>query len=102
MTTINNLLKPLRRLWMVWLGLYIITMLIVTGISMLFAPIGLNEAEKQAPHAFDNSFLNYKIFDSMIIVTPVLLISTIIIIVLLVATYPQTKSQSGKLEDKHE
>lgn len=100
MNLANRILKPLRSLWMVWLGLYIIAVLVVSGVSMLFAPIGLNEAEKQAPHAFDNSFLNYKIFDYMIIATPVLLLSTIIVIVLLVATYPQTQSQDGKLEDE--
>ena len=74
------------------LGIAVMMYVITFGFLFIFAAVGLNEAEKQQPHAFDgHKFMNYNTFNFLIKVMPIIGMVIMITFVLIVASIPNNK-----------
>lgn len=97
----QEIIKELKDVRLISLGIVVIAYILTFGFMMIFASIGLAESEKQAPHAFDNhKFLNYKTFDSLMRITPILGFVILIVIILLFATITPVNKQPNSREVK--
>ena len=91
----SKFLRTVRSLWPIWLGVYTVSFLIVIGASMFLAPVGLYEAEKQQPHAFDNSYLSYGVLEKLLFIGPIMGLSPLIVLIIVIASYPKQQPKPG-------
>ena len=90
-----NLLRRLGRLWPLWLGIWAVAFILTVSIGVIFGVVGIAEMQKQNPHAFDKSFLSYDTLYLLCTMSPVVMLSTLIFVVFLIASWPSKKPNNN-------
>ena len=88
--------KSFKDIWLIPVGIIITAYVFTFGFLFMFASIGLHEAEKQSPHAFDgHKYVNYNFFDSFMKIAPIIGIIILIAFVVLIAMFPINNQEKG-------